>query len=557
MSIRRTLLIGIIVIAAAIRLWRLGSIPPALSWDEAAIGYNAWSVLQTGNDEWGEPFPLLFRSFDDYKLPGLIYSVALSEAVFGLTAFAVRLPTALFGVGIVVIGYMLAGKLLSYQTNRTNETYTAQYTALFAAFLLAVSPWLISFSRQAFESLASLFFVMLGVYGLTCFERQPRFILFSAVAFAASLYFYYAARVVVPVILLIFIIVYWKHLWKRRHLAVLAAVLGIIIIAPLIPAVLSVGGFSRISQVVVTNEPEYIERMTAYTNGIVDHDNAWWTRIVYNRRFALVETVAYNYLQNISPVFLFINGTEPHGLLYLWELPLLFLGLYALFRLNGSTKWILFAWLLAAPLAGALTKDQPNALRTLIGAPAFVMVSALGVREGLGMLGKLGWLGKLGKLGSLGGLGMFGILVTVFAVRFFFLYFDLVPRTRPMDFGDGYPQMAKYAQSAEDDYDTIWVSGYYWRPYIHVLFHQQINPSVYQESGSPGRLGKYRFGGASWDPEGPFLDSAALNELVEGKTLFILSGHDYRSQLNEEAPFSYAEPIDGIYAKEVFWAVVL
>lgn len=543
---KKIIFLAILLLSAIVRLWRLESIPPALSWDEAAIGYNAWSVLQTGKDEWGEPFPLLFRSFDDYKLPGLIYSVALSEAVFGLTSFAVRLPTALFGIGIVAVGYFLARELLIGKHPPRSDA-----GALFAAALLAVNPWLISFSRQAFESLASLFFVMLGVYGLTRFERQPRFILLSAVTFAVSLYFYYAARVVVPVILLIFTIVYWKYLLKRWHLTILAAALGIIIVAPLIPAVLSAGGFSRISQVVVTNEPEYIERMTAYTTGIVDHDNAWWTRLVYNRRFALVETVAYNYLKNISPVFLFINGTEPHGLLYLWEFPLLFLGMYALFRLNTRTKWILFAWLLAAPLAGALTKDQPNALRTLIGAPAFVMISAFGVGEGLGKLGKL-W-----RLGRLVSLGLVGIGIAGFAVRFLFLYFDLVPRTRPIDFGDGYPQMAQYVKSIEQDYDTVWVSGYYWRPYIHVLFHQQINPSVYQESGSPSRFVKYRFGGASWDPEGPFLDSAALNELVDGKTLFILSGHDYKSQLNEDAPFSYAEPIDGIYAKEVFWAVVL
>ena len=77
------LLLGIVLVAFLLRFVRLSSIPVSLSHDEVAIGYNAWSILKTGSDEYGVRFPLLFKSFDDYKLPGYIYLTAFSEFVFG------------------------------------------------------------------------------------------------------------------------------------------------------------------------------------------------------------------------------------------------------------------------------------------------------------------------------------------------------------------------------------------------------------------------------------------------------------------------------------------
>ena len=70
-------IIVILLIAAFLRFYKLDSYPVSISWDEAAIGYNAYSIAQTGKDEYGQKFPVLFRSFNDYKLPGYIYLDAL------------------------------------------------------------------------------------------------------------------------------------------------------------------------------------------------------------------------------------------------------------------------------------------------------------------------------------------------------------------------------------------------------------------------------------------------------------------------------------------------
>src|SRR3989344_4938577 len=100
MKIKRLYLIAFILITALaflLRFWRLGEIPNGLYQDETAIGYNAYSIIQTGRDEYGKSLPLYFKSFGDYKLPVYIYATVPSILMLGLTELAVRAPSALFG----------------------------------------------------------------------------------------------------------------------------------------------------------------------------------------------------------------------------------------------------------------------------------------------------------------------------------------------------------------------------------------------------------------------------------------------------------------------------
>src|SRR3989344_6941222 len=102
------LLSTIIAAALFLRLYDLSRIPIGFNDDEAAFGYNAYSLLKTGKDEWGRvmPFPA-FESFGDWKLVFYLYSVVPSVAVFGPSNFAARLPSALFGILAVLAAYPL------------------------------------------------------------------------------------------------------------------------------------------------------------------------------------------------------------------------------------------------------------------------------------------------------------------------------------------------------------------------------------------------------------------------------------------------------------------
>ncbi|MBI3342280.1 phospholipid carrier-dependent glycosyltransferase, partial [Candidatus Curtissbacteria bacterium] len=105
-------LLIVVLLGAVLRFYQLGSNPPGLNWDEAAIGYNAFSILHTGRDEYGKLLPLAFRSFDDYKPPLYIYLTVPSVFAFGLTNLAVRFPSVLFGVLTVPFTYLLVSTML-------------------------------------------------------------------------------------------------------------------------------------------------------------------------------------------------------------------------------------------------------------------------------------------------------------------------------------------------------------------------------------------------------------------------------------------------------------
>ena len=130
------LLIVILLLSLFLRFYKVNTNPPSLDWDEASIGYNAYSILKTGADEYGNKFPLSIRSFDDYKPPLYVYLDVPSIAVFGLNEIGTRFPAALIGFLSVLIIYFLVKEIFDdWEEDRKEKL------ALIAAFFLGVSPW--------------------------------------------------------------------------------------------------------------------------------------------------------------------------------------------------------------------------------------------------------------------------------------------------------------------------------------------------------------------------------------------------------------------------------
>jgi len=115
-----TILFIALALGTFLRLWQLSAVPNGLTWDEAAIGYNAFSILKTGKDEHGAFLPIIFKSFGDYK-PGLyIYLTVPAVAIFGLNEFAVRFPSAIAGILAILGVYLLTKELFSISKVKMN-----------------------------------------------------------------------------------------------------------------------------------------------------------------------------------------------------------------------------------------------------------------------------------------------------------------------------------------------------------------------------------------------------------------------------------------------------
>jgi 4-amino-4-deoxy-L-arabinose transferase-like glycosyltransferase len=191
----------IVILGFLIRVIWLDKYPIGFTQDEAGLGYDAYSILHTGKDQWGKFLPLTLRSFGDFKLPVYTYLTIPSIAIFGLNEFSVRLPSALCGTLAIFFTYLMVAEV----TKRKS-------LALWSSILLAFSPWHILLSRGAFEANLTSFFLTLAVWLFYRGLEKQKILIPSAVFFGINMFTYHSARVFTPLLLLFLIFVNYKSL---------------------------------------------------------------------------------------------------------------------------------------------------------------------------------------------------------------------------------------------------------------------------------------------------------------------------------------------------------
>lgn len=126
------LLILIILLGGFLYLYKLGVLPPGLYVDEAITGYNIYSVLKTGMDEYGKAFPIAFRLLGSYTPPLYIYLSIPVMKIFGFSIFTTRMLSAICGIIAIVIVFLLIKEL--------KITYS-KYSPIVATLFFAIAPW--------------------------------------------------------------------------------------------------------------------------------------------------------------------------------------------------------------------------------------------------------------------------------------------------------------------------------------------------------------------------------------------------------------------------------
>jgi 4-amino-4-deoxy-L-arabinose transferase-like glycosyltransferase len=156
------------IIAALVILPGLGARSLA-NWDEAIYGVVTRGVLshpgpglRYGERLWFEKPPLAF------------WLMATSSSLFGLTEFALRLPSALFGIGAIVLQY-LAGRRLG-----------SRCAGVAGAALLLGVPQFVAYSRLAMTDVPLATLGMLSVLLLLCAAGRPSMFIAAGAAFGLA-----------------------------------------------------------------------------------------------------------------------------------------------------------------------------------------------------------------------------------------------------------------------------------------------------------------------------------------------------------------------------------
>lgn len=479
-SLNILIVILIVALSFFFRIVALDVSPPGFNADEAALGYNAYSILKTGKDEWGQSFPLVFKSFSDYKPGVYVYLDIPFIALFGLNELAVRLPSIILGTFSVFLIYLLSKRL-----------FKNELVADVTAFLLAISPWHLHYSRGAWETNIATFFVLLGVLTFLYGLKNYKWFYLSSIAFVLSMYSYQSTRLVVPSLLLLLGIFYWKKLFNKKIIGPI--VIGVLALLPLAYILTTNAGLARFQGVSIFTDIGPGVRANE-DRGQDGNPNALESKIFHNKYFAYGTNFLSHYLDHYNLNFLFINGdplarnkVPDMGELYLFEILSVVLGFYVMVRNKFPDSKLVIIWLLVAPLAAALTYQTPHALRAENMVMPLVLISGLG----LGVTIQFFWYLK--KWIKFPILGISFIVITYFIVRFFHQYFIHLPKTYPLEWEYGFKELVPYVFSQKDNYEKVVVTDKYDQAYILFLFYSGYDPAKYQGSAASTGVDKFGF----------------------------------------------------------------
>ena len=373
---KKWILIAIVAFAAFLRLWNLGSVPPSLTQDEASLGYNAYSILKTGKDEYGKTLPIIFKSFGDYK-PGLyVYLDVPFIATLGLNEVSTRLPSAIAGILAVYLIFLIARKLFD------------EKTATAATFIAAVNPWLIYYSRGAWETNVVLTLTLAGVYFFLKSLEDSKQLLLSALFFALTFITYQGAKLSTMIVVLILSAVYFRDLIKidKKYIAG-SAFLALLVSVPIILSFFT-GQSGRLKVFSIFSYPRPQEYTQAFLNQGREKIGDINYYLFHSETLNFARGIVGRWSNYMGAKFLFIDGdyqnpqhTPPYqGMFFATDIIFLLTGLYFIFKKGiGKPAAFILLWVALAPLPGALSRDQVNAIRAMNMAAPLIFIMALGL----------------------------------------------------------------------------------------------------------------------------------------------------------------------------------
>ncbi len=467
-------LLVIILASAFLRFYKLSVNPPSLTWDEAAWGYNAYSLGIDGKDEFGRFLPLNYlESFGDFKPPMYAYLDVIPVKILGLNKFSTRFPSAFFGVLTVLLTYFLVKRI--FYNSKDKEKY-----ALFSALFLAISPWHILLSRAAFEANVASFFLVLGIWAfIAAMQDRKWYLLISAVSFVFTVYTFNTERIVSPILVILFALFFRNKLLKIRKTVIIAAVVGFIVLFPTLGFLFTSQAGLRFRQVNIFSD---INIVKTSNQEIANDKNAFWSKIIHNRRFLYAVDYLHHYFDNLSPAFLFVKGDgnpkfsiQSMGQMYTWDIVFFVSGILFLFRKKEGYWWIIPVWLLVGIIPAATARETPHALRIEASLPTFQIFTAYG------FVVFLSWIKKFKKYSSAIIIAVSMLLFLNF-LYFYHDYFYQYPYQYSSDWQYGYKQSIAYVLSVQNNYDYIQITHNLGRPYIYYLFYTKTNPVYYRKT---------------------------------------------------------------------------
>jgi len=455
----------LLLLAVGLRFYKLGSVPVSLYWDETAILLDAKTIASNGLDMHGNHwFRTMLPSYGDYKLPVYIWLAALSIKLLGVSGFALRMPSAVAGVGTVLVTGAILHQLLGlykkevlFKNDALFKNLPQSWITLTGCLLMAITPWSIMFSRTGFEGHLGQFFVGLSILLVLHSPKRRWLVLISILLGSVATYTYFSVRFVWPVVFVAsYMLAQSATPIKQKgtkvstqiglHVLVVVFCLGAYLLSlqPMFNSPLyAASNQFRLSTTSVLNSTNYAIQANILKeqagNTIID-------KIIFNQHWLLLRELAKNYSDNLDFSYLFISGdpnlrhgTGSHGVLLVPMLPLLLWGIYVLAAKKPQILLFLLIWWLAGLLPASVPEDTPHALRSLNALIPVVLLLSFGALDFLSRF-------KSNKSSLLlkGSIAVLAMSLLLASFSFTYHYFSIYPKQSSHDWQDGYVQLAEY-----------------------------------------------------------------------------------------------------------------
>jgi 4-amino-4-deoxy-L-arabinose transferase-like glycosyltransferase len=443
--------------------------------DELSFGYNAYSLVKTGKDEYGATLPMRLKSFGDYKLPLYSYIATAPIALIGLNETAVRFPAFVAGVLLPFIVYLLVKKLFEDDNK-----------ALMAGFLVAVSPLFGEMTRHAHEGTIMIVFLLAAIYFLikVMEEVSYRNISLFSLFMLLSLFSYHIARVFAVFLVGYLLIHLLKRGRARKNLFTIT-----ILILPLL--------FFGITE--LRNSPQRLKNLVFYNNsGFTlrinelrgEHD----AQMLHNKFTQSVVLLSSEYLKYFSPQFLVIGETSNPRFGYPGISPVtaveyvfIFVGLYYLFKNQEKYRHLLVLLFLLSPIPASLAWQEYSVNRSFFILVPGLMLAAYGFIEALKE--NKGINRNVVLIGTTGLFVFFNFLSWDF-------YFNHYPKRAQVirAWECGNREMALFIKKNYNRFNKFYITRKNGQPYISLLFYLQYPPEKYQKEATLSSPDEYGFG---------------------------------------------------------------
>ena len=462
----------ICLLSFSLNLYKKTSVPACLNADEAAFGYNAYSILKTGADEYGTKLPLRLKSFGDYKMPLYSYLSAPFIWLSGLNDISPRLLNSAVAFFFPVVIYFL-----------TKELFQKKKIALLSSLLTATSIALHIVGRQAHEAYIAAFLVgITSLYFLRMLKR-PDIINSSVflISLLISLFAYQSNR-----IFLIFFMIYSAIYFFRKRIkpAIFAGLLIVIFLFGITDFIYTP---ERVKNLFFLNNRGFHEKVLELR---IEGGN----KLLYNKFTVGVKEVLSKHIQYFSPQFLTLEGDTNRrfgfsGLsaITLIEYLLFIMGLYYLIKNGEKWKYYLLTMLVVSPLTASLTWVDPSLTRSLF---TFVLILIIAAYGGVSLVK------NSNKKYSL---YLTCILALIWIVAIFYswdFYFNHYSKRAVMvrNWQCGYKELADLIKHDYKKFDKFYITPKNGQPYIFLLHYLAYPPEKYQKQATLSPPDEYGFG---------------------------------------------------------------